>query len=260
MRIFQLKNYVENGIISSQLHRVGSGRITADHSHDCFEIDYFVRGTGVYYINGHEHRFEPGSLFFNSPADFHNQVAETPAKFFTVMFPCTVFEPELLYLLFSPDTVSSLQIPEKDRLLIESLLHELDELAQEDPANSIHYLRCILLKFFRLAQRRRELPHTHVQAAIVYILEHFRSGITLRDAAYQIGLAPAYLSTLFRQEMGDTFKNYVDTLRFNYASHLLLFTDLPITEVCSFSGFNDYANFSRRFREKYGCSPGEYRK
>ncbi|MBQ8895072.1 MAG: helix-turn-helix domain-containing protein [Clostridia bacterium] len=260
MRIFQLKNYVEKGIISAEIHHVGIKRITFDHSHDCFEIDYFFRGTGVYCINGREHRFEPGMLFFNSPADIHNQVAETPTKFVTVMFPCAVFEPELLYLLFSPDTVSSLEIPEKDRPLIESLLLEIHELAEVEPANAVHYLRCVLLKFFRLAQKGRELPHSHVQAAIIYILEHFRSGITLQEAAAHVGLAPAYLSTLFRKETGETFKNYVDNLRFYYASHLLRSTDLPVTEVCSFAGFRDYANFSRRFHEKYGYSPGKNRK
>lgn len=179
MRIFRLKDYVTNGIVSAEIHRVDQRRITFDHSHDCFEIDYFFRGHGTYCINGKEHRFEPGMLFFNSPADFHNQVAEDNAKFATVMFPCAVFEPELLYLLFSPDTVSSLKIPEKDRPLIESLLQEIYELAESEPENAVHYLRCVLLKFFRLAQKGRELPHSHVQAAIIYILEHFRGGITL---------------------------------------------------------------------------------
>ena len=70
---------------------------------------------------------------------------------------------------------------------------------------------------------------------------------------------PSYLSALFQQETGICFKTYVDNLRFHYAENLLKTSDSNIAEVCTLSGFCDYANFSRRFRQIYGVTPEEYR-
>lgn len=230
-----------------------------DHSHDCFELDYFYEGHGEYSINGFNYTVAPGSLFLNSPADFHH-IKVYHAKWVTVMFPCAVFEPELLYVLFQPNRDPSFRIPEKDQPLIQKLLEEAIDLCEKEPENALHFLRCVLLKAFQLAPKQKKRPDSHVQAAIVYILEHFRTGITLVSTAEHIGLAPAYLSTLFKQETGQSFKEYVDSLRFYYASHLLRTTDLPSSEICSTAGFNDYVNFSRRFSAKFGKSPRAMRK
>lgn len=261
MRIFELKNYVEKGIVHGKSQGWGLGGGTLDHSHDCFEMDYFYSGSLKYWVNGFEYDACPGMLFLNSPADFHHE-KEIGGKgcHYSIMFPCAVFEPELLYALFSPETPSFFLIPEKDRPMVESLFLEVIQLAEKEPENALHFLRCILLKVFQLISNSKKRPDSHVQSAIVYILEHFRSGITLQSAAEHIGLAPAYLSTLFRQETGYTFKGYVDSLRFYYAAHLLHTTDLPATEVCAYAGFNDYVNFSRRFRQKFGKSPRNLRK
>jgi two-component system response regulator YesN len=94
---------------------------------------------------------------------------------------------------------------------------------------------------------------------VVYILENFRFGVTLEQTAKHIGLAPVYLSGLFKRELGQNFKNYVDHLRFTHAAHMLKQTDLSVAEICSLAGFNDYANFSRRFRQLYGTSPRNYK-
>ena len=256
MRIFYLKDYIEKGLISAVLHVNEGGPM--DHSHDCFELDYFIEGRGEYSINGFNYQVEPGALFLNSPADFHH-IRVFGAKWVTVMFPCAVFEPELLYALFQPNRDPFFLIPEKDRVLLEQLLNETIELAEKKPKDALHFLRCVLVKAFQLTSPQKKHPHSHVQAAIVYILEHFRTGITLSATAEHIGLAPAYLSSLFKQEVGQTFKEYVDNLRFYYAAHLLHTTDHPASEVCAFAGFNDYVNFSRRFRQKFGKSPRNLR-
>ena len=57
-----------------------------------------------------------------------------------------------------------------------------------------------------------------------------------------------------------TFKKYVDNLRFEYALKLLTNTESNIYEVCKQSGFNNYENFIRRYKKKYGISPLEYKK
>lgn len=257
MQVFSGKKFIANGILSARRKWYrGSG---GEHSHDFFEMEYILQGSGSYTINGHRYPLEPGTLFYLSPADLHTVDTEG-AELINVMFPCSFFDSDLLFSLFAPGTAVALQLSSEDRALIEPLLAETVSSAQADPDYALQFLRCVLLKLSTLTPAQKSRPSTPIQAAIVYTLEHFRSGVTLRETAEQIGLTPNYLSALFLKETGKNFKVYLDDLRFDHAANLLRATDLPAAEVCFAAGFNDYANFSRRFRRKYGCPPGNYRK
>ena len=254
MHVLPKSRFIKNGILSAERKtHCGIGSV---HSHDFFEIEYILDGTGVYTVNGTPYPLQAGMLFFMSPADTHS-VATEGAEFYNVMFPCSFFDTDLLYSLFAPGTAAVLSLSEADRSVMNALFSELPE---KEPQYARHFLRCILLKLSTLTQEQKTTPHSHIRAAIVYILEHFRNGITLQDTAAHLGLTEAYLSTLFLQEAGKNFKNYVDELRFDHAAKLLSSTELTVAEVCTASGFSDYANFSRRFRTQFGCTPSEYRK
>lgn len=260
MRFYQLKDYVTRGIVSAVVNRWGTGTVNNVHSHDCYEIDYIIKGGGNYNFNGVAYPIRSGTLYFNSPVDVHNMEITEYTEFITVMFPCSVFEPELLACSFSPEIDPILAVPPEEQPFFESLLQEVVKRAEADRENAVHFLRCVLLKVFELVPQKVHHSDSHIQAAIVYILENFRFGITLESTAAHVGVTPVYLSASFRRALGQNFKNYVDHLRFTHAEHMLRHTDLSVLEVCSLSGFNDYANFSRRFREKFGVSPGKIRK
>lgn len=74
-------------------------------------------------------------------------------------------------------------------------------------------------------------------------------------------ISTRYLSMLMKND-GTTFSRYVLTQRLNKASLALqspLYSDAPISQIAWRFGFNDMAYFSRIFREKFSCSPTEYR-
>jgi transcriptional regulator GlxA family with amidase domain len=60
--------------------------------------------------------------------------------------------------------------------------------------------------------------------------------------------------------LGITINEYLTQTRLNYATKLLSFSDLPITEICYACGFTSFTNFSRAFKNKYHQSPSAYRK
>ena len=174
------------------------------------------------------------------------------------MFSCNLCDTNLLYCLFSANEVSSIQFSDNNSILIEKLLEEITENNEID--YTIPFLQCILYKLSKLNTDKKKSYASHIQSAIVYIMENFRTNITLKDTANYTKLAPAYLSSLFSKEIGTNFKVYLDNIRFDYAIKLLKFTTMSILEVCSKSGFSDYTNFTRRFKAKYGFTPLEYRK
>lgn len=111
--------------------------------------------------------------------------------------------------------------------------------------------------------RERDIPagvNSQVKQAVSYILEHFKDPIGLNEVAEAVGLNPAYLSYLFKQEMQIGFSNYLLDCRMDCAKALLKNTTYKIKDVALESGFNDYHYFSKAFKKLNGCSPAEYRK
>lgn len=58
----------------------------------------------------------------------------------------------------------------------------------------------------------------------------------------------------------DSLPQFINELRLEYASKLLVTTDLPITEVMAKAGFSNASVFSRYFSRKYQLSPTQYRR
>jgi len=59
--------------------------------------------------------------------------------------------------------------------------------------------------------------------------------------------------------MGVNFKEYITNLRMNYASQLLINTEMGISDISSESGFGTRQNFTKEFKMFYSCTPSEYR-
>lgn len=99
-----------------------------------------------------------------------------------------------------------------------------------------------------------------VRQSVAYIQQHFKESIGLGEVADAVGLNSAYLSYLFKQEMGVGFSNYLLECRMDHARDLLKNTGNKIKDVAAQSGFNDYHYFSKAFKKMNGCSPADYRK
>lgn len=95
--------------------------------------------------------------------------------------------------------------------------------------------------------------------AITYIDENYTNNITLEDAAAYSGFSKFHFSRLFKEYMGCTFYDYLVGQRLKATEHLLTKDDLSITDIALQAGFSSISTFNRTFKEKKGCTPGEYR-
>ena len=77
--------------------------------------------------------------------------------------------------------------------------------------------------------------------------------------AASVGVSPFYMSKLFKEEMGETFINYVTDKRLDKTKKLLAETDLSIKEIAGQTGYSDQNYFSRQFKNKFGISPTDFR-
>ena len=78
--------------------------------------------------------------------------------------------------------------------------------------------------------------------------------------AAELGMSESRFSRFFRKATGNTFTDFVNRIRISRACQLLMDTDQQINLICYEVGFNNVANFNRRFLESKGMTPSEFRK
>lgn len=83
--------------------------------------------------------------------------------------------------------------------------------------------------------------------------------LSLTEVASQVNLNSSYLSTLFSQETGQTFKEYLTGVRIDQAKQLLRTTSLKSVEIAERVGYNDPHYFSTVFKKSTGLSPRNFR-
>ncbi|MDR2952418.1 MAG: helix-turn-helix domain-containing protein [Treponema sp.] len=104
------------------------------------------------------------------------------------------------------------------------------------------------------------IPHAvALRKAESFILENYTRKISLKEIAKVAGLSPPYFSTIFKEEMGENLSKYLNRLRVEKASRLLLETDMTLCEIAGCCCFEDQSWFSKIFKAYTGISPGRYR-
>ena len=68
------------------------------------------------------------------------------------------------------------------------------------------------------------------------------------------------ISHSFRAQTGMSIKQYINKVRLEKASEMLLHNEYSINSIARGVGFEDTNYFIKLFKSTYGCTPGEYRK
>ncbi|HOS30557.1 MAG TPA: helix-turn-helix transcriptional regulator, partial [Treponemataceae bacterium] len=83
--------------------------------------------------------------------------------------------------------------------------------------------------------------------------------VCLQTVSAHVCLSPNHFSTVFSQECGMTFIEYLTEIRMTMAKKLLKTTQKRSTDIAYEIGFSDPHYFSYIFKKHTGMSPREYR-
>lgn len=90
-------------------------------------------------------------------------------------------------------------------------------------------------------------------------LKFTMSDLTLDKVASTVNVSPNYFSSLFNQETGMTFIEYLTDIRMEKAKEYLRCSSKKITEIGFLVGYQDSHYFSYIFKKTQNCTPSEYR-
>ena len=91
-----------------------------------------------------------------------------------------------------------------------------------------------------------------------YVNAHFSEDISLEQAADITGYSKYYFTRIFKECTGQTFMEYLRSVRISKAEKLLLNKTFSISTIAFSSGFSSLTTFNRVFKQMKGCSPSEY--
>ena len=123
----------------------------------------------------------------------------------------------------------------------------------------------LLVGRFQLPARLKSRDqHADVSKRIARVLERINASytrrITLAEIAESEFVSEAWLSRLFRKEMGVSFMQYITALRLEKAADALRLTSRPLHQIALEHGFASTRMMTDRFRRYHNMSPAEFRK
>ncbi len=248
------------------------------HVHDNYELHLTVATRGKVFIGDYIGPFAPGQLILTGPRVPHNWI--------TANQEAVALRDKVIQ--FNPDTVEQIQtlVPETEhfRAMLERARFGLEfvglPLAQTQARfDAIRDARPIdrlleflafmrdlsdwpdyrLLSTVQVDSQASESAQRKINTVIDHVMENYYQPIRLGDVAGLVGMSETYFSRFFRQATGHRFVDLVNQVRISRACSLLVETDRQITSICYEVGFNNVANFNRRFQRLKGVTPRDYR-
>jgi len=242
------------------------------HKHDFYLILFILSGGGTHTIDFNTYPMNADSIYLMTPGQVHtwNLTAKTDGYvvFFTKAFyQMQMIESNLLEFPFYHALAASpvIHVPQREPVdfIFKRMLHEYTTAAQ--PALRIlrAYLDVLLLetaKYYRSESTGATHAMTYKLRRLEQLIdEHF---ITLKrpaDYADLMNLAPAYLNSICKNNLGKTLTELIQARTMLEAKRLLAYSDLHVNELATRLGFSDTSYFSRWFGKYAGHKPEEFR-
>lgn len=108
-------------------------------------------------------------------------------------------------------------------------------------------------------QARHGIRNSHLTHAIRRMNETVEFPLSPSEIAAEIGISVRQLERLFGRYLNCSPKKYQVDIRLQKARHLLLQTEMPVTEVAFACGFKSSGHFARTYKSQFGISPGSQR-
>ena len=248
---------------------------TPYHQHDEYELMVIKKGYGTAFIGDNIGEYKAGDVYLHG-----NNLAHWFRKKNKEMIGASVvvqFNPDFLGKEFFnvPEMKGIRRILDKSSRSIcckgklrESIGRQLLKIEHLDGFEKVMSLLS-MLREISLSEEYEfvsgaEITHSEKDQMLInqvfeFSMNHFKRKITLEEVAGLTNKSVSAFSHYFKKVTKTSYISFLTQIRISHACELLKSTNMSITEICFESGFNNWANFSKHFKEYCKTCPSKYR-
>ena len=247
------------------------------HNHDFYEIFFFISGKVKYIIEGKTYTLKPNDILLTNNKELHKPIIENGMNYERIIiwidpnFVKTIEDNGTnLTLCFESSSKNhhNLLRPNIDLFHIINKIYERLEKAciSNDYGDAllkkvyITELLIYLNKAYFDTSKEIDIDIDHnskISDVVHYINENLCEDLSLDTLAQKFYISKYHLSRQFKQYVGFTIHQYIMKKRLIIAK-IHLHEGASIDSAYIYSGFNNYQNFIKAFKDEFGLSPKKY--
>lgn len=249
------------------------------HCHDEYELQLIVGTRGQAFVGDYVGHFEPGHLVLTGPRLPHNWIStDLPPDGLSVRSLVIQFREKPLR-----EGMQVIKELQELQPLLDKARHGVEFLGLGDGVRErFHRIRqchglerfvefagllCMLqnwqdhrlLSSMPMDGMHAHEPRSSINAIVEFVNEHYAEPLSTASVAARVNMTESRFSRHFNKATDSSFSSFVNRVRIHKACELLMHTDGQVSSICYEVGFNNIANFNRRFREMKGMTPREFR-
>ena len=233
--------------------------------HSYWELTYVDKGELLTTIDGVSYHLKQGDLIFYAPMQFHTQSTfeKISSSYLTINFKMNFNHADLLC-----NKIFSLK--RDSYFIVTRLIEELSNNNLYSDDLSLCYLKQLIIQMLRLDNSHfHSKPTTHMQQTyenellndiLLYIDDNIYEKISVSTLCDHFCISTSMLHSLFRKNMNNTAKNYINELKLSKSKELIRNSTHTLSEISEMLGFSSIHYFSKKFKSYFNISPTEYSK
>ena len=258
------------------------------HWHDELELVYIKKGAGLVSVDFSVLNVSSGDIVFICPGQLHSicQLQQNTMEYENIIFPlsllCARQADSAWETYLAPIDLRRRQLPSclhpdmPCYPAISACIDQIDQIRQTFPDGYELFIKGKLFELFFLLHHHnlvitpvspdpdrrhsREKALEKSRQILKYVEQHYQDSLTIEKLASAVGFSQSHFMKFFKNTFGTSFTAYLNEYRLTMASRLLLASEDSILAVAAECGFENLSYFNRRFKERFGMTPSEFRR
>ena len=221
------------------------------HLHSCYELVYYD-AVGECYFESQTISFVPNTFAIIPPDMEHSELHKIDGYTFFIGFE-TDKVLNNVPLLFSDNSRLVLNI-------VQQVYHEASRKGHCYSEMIDLLFNQLFIQIDRKKVKRTTATHSgDISYIFNYLCDNFGQKINVDGLLQRTNYSVGHARKLFKEKYGLCPKNFLVDFRLKKSYELITCSTMTCTEISSYCGFADSAQFSKLFKKKYGISPKKLR-
>lgn len=233
------------------------------HSHNMYELLYFVSGDATHVIEDRQYKLKRGDLVLIRPSKYHFIKIDSVCDYerYDILFSTGILNIGGSALLDGTPEIINLEEYPMATEIIKKTDFYCKHFGGKDFEKILTGLLCELFYLLSVtpATENTDAP-TVASPTLSKALSYINDNITTLSGVDEVArccfVTESYLFRLFKNELRNTPAKYITSKRLLLAERMISDGETP-TAVYEKCGFKDYTTFYRNYRSHFGHSPSE---